>query len=155
MMQTPPQKQRGAALVVGLIMMMVLTLLAVSGMNTATTELALANNNQYFENAFQAAESGLEEALSRPDTDWDTTAAGVTIPKRYVTPTSEVETTVTFRNTGPVLEVDRPSSLNAFQAWHFDARSVGESTRGAESRHRQGFYNIAPRQTSFGAAPAP
>lgn len=157
MMQSTPQKQRGAALVVGLILMMVLTLLAVSGMNTATTELALANNNQYFENAFQAAESGIEEALSRPDTTWDAaeTTGGVTIAKRRVTDSSDVETTVIFRNWGPVLEVDRPSSLNSFRARHMDVLATGESTRGAEARHRQGFYTVTPPPGSFGAAPSP
>ena len=53
--------QQGAALVVGLILLVVVTVLAVSGMNTATTELAIARNDQNFENAFQAAETGLHE----------------------------------------------------------------------------------------------
>lgn len=149
------RQQRGAALVVGMIMLMVLTVLAISGMNTATTELALAQNTQYFENAFQAAESGIEEALSRPDTDWDLTAAGVTIARRNVTPTSTVETTVVFQIAGPVLEVDKPSSLNTFEALHFDANADAEATRGASAQHRQGFYNIAPKSATFGAPPAP
>ena len=59
------QKQDGAALVVGLILLVVITVLAISGMNTATTELAIARNNQNYENAFQAAETGLEIALSQ------------------------------------------------------------------------------------------
>ena len=60
-----PGKQDGAALVVGLILMVVITILAISGMNTATTELAMARNDQSYENAFQAAETGLEMALSQ------------------------------------------------------------------------------------------
>ncbi len=148
------QKQTGAALVVGLILLMVLTVLAISGMNTATTELALAQNNQYFENAFQAAENGVEEALSLPDTTWDLTATGVTLPRRYIGGgTDAVQTTVTFQTTAPVLEVDRPSSLNAFEALHFDAVADGESLRGATAQHRQGFYYIAPKVAVFGAAP--
>ena len=59
-----PNKQQGAALVVGLILLVVITILAISGMNTATTELAMARNDQNYENAFQAAETGLEELLS-------------------------------------------------------------------------------------------
>ncbi len=58
-------KQSGAALVVGLVLLVVVTVLAVSGMNTATTELAMARNDQNYENAFQAAETGLEQALSQ------------------------------------------------------------------------------------------
>ena len=55
--------QRGAALVVGMLLLLVLTLLAISGMNTASLELAMAGNMQYRENAFQAAESGVEQAM--------------------------------------------------------------------------------------------
>lgn len=148
-------KQSGAALVVGLILLMVLTVLAISGMNTATTELALANNNQYFENAFQAAESGIDEVLSRPDTDWDLSPTGIDIPERYVNPTfgDKVESNVMFRTIGPVIEVDSPSSLNAFESLHYDAVASGESLRGATSTHRQGFYFIAPKSPIFGAAP--
>ncbi len=59
------KRQNGAALVVGLVLLVVITVLAISGMNTATTELAMARNDQNYENAFQAAETGLENALSQ------------------------------------------------------------------------------------------
>ena len=49
--------QRGAALVVGLLLLLVLTILAISGMTTATLELQMAGNRQYQERAFQAAEA--------------------------------------------------------------------------------------------------
>lgn len=58
------KRQQGAVLIVGLLLLVVITILAVSGMNTATTELAMARNDQTYENAFQAAETGLENALS-------------------------------------------------------------------------------------------
>ena len=66
-MQNTPQKETGAALVVGLILLVVITVLAVSGMNTATTELAMARNDQTYENVFQAAERGPgSRARARP-----------------------------------------------------------------------------------------
>ena len=52
--QTPYKKQSGAALIVGLLLLVVITVLAISGMNTATTELAMARNDQNYENAFQS-----------------------------------------------------------------------------------------------------
>ena len=61
--QSIPARQQGAALVVGLVLLVVVTVLAVSGMNTATTELAMGRNDQNYENACQAAETGLEQAL--------------------------------------------------------------------------------------------
>ena len=55
--------QSGAALVVGLILLLVLTILAISGMTTASLELQMAGNEQYQERAFQAAEAGIEQAI--------------------------------------------------------------------------------------------
>lgn len=59
------KRQKGAALVVGLVLMMVLTLLAVSTMRTATLELLMAGNSQYKEKAFQLAETGLRDAVNQ------------------------------------------------------------------------------------------
>ena len=53
------KKQSGAALVIGLVLLLVLTLLAVSGMNTATLEVQMAGNSQFAENAFQAASAAI------------------------------------------------------------------------------------------------
>ncbi|MEM7083568.1 MAG: PilX N-terminal domain-containing pilus assembly protein, partial [Pseudomonadota bacterium] len=67
-----PRKQQGAALVVGLILLLILTVFAVSGMSTATLELVLAGNTQFTENAFQASESAIEAEFvlgpATPDT---------------------------------------------------------------------------------------
>ena len=71
-------KQQGAALIVGLVLLVVITVLAISGMNTATTELALARNDQNYEFAFQAAETGLENIIAARDFD---TANGVSTTK--------------------------------------------------------------------------
>ena len=53
-------RQRGAALVIGLILLVVITLLAVVGMNIANTELASATSEQLRLRAFNAAETGIE-----------------------------------------------------------------------------------------------
>lgn len=60
--------QRGAALIVGLVLLMVLTLLAISAMRTATLDLTMAGNAQFRENAFQLAESGIQATMRRIDT---------------------------------------------------------------------------------------
>ena len=57
--------QRGAALLVGLMMLVIVTLLAVTAMGTATTELVMAGNEQFRERAFQAAETGIEMAIHK------------------------------------------------------------------------------------------
>jgi type IV pilus assembly protein PilX len=57
-------RQSGAALVVGLLLLLVLTILAISGMTTASLELQMAGNEQYQERAFQSAEAGIEQAIA-------------------------------------------------------------------------------------------
>ena len=61
---SPCARQAGAALVVAMILLIILTLLAISGMTTSTTELQMAGNEQYTENAFQAAETGIERTIA-------------------------------------------------------------------------------------------
>jgi len=58
-------RQTGATLIVGLVLLLMLTVLGVSGMNTATMEITMAGNTQYQEDAFQMAENGIDLALSR------------------------------------------------------------------------------------------
>ena len=55
-----PRRQGGAILVVGLVLLLVLLVLGISTMNTASLELSMAGNDQFQENAFQMAETGIE-----------------------------------------------------------------------------------------------
>ena len=50
-------KQQGAALIVGLVVLLIMTLLGVSSMSATTTELRIANNLQTKNHVFQAAET--------------------------------------------------------------------------------------------------
>src|SRR5215470_6398859 len=59
------RRQNGAALVIGLILLLVLTLLAVSGMNSASLEFVMAGNEQFRANAFAAAETGIEQTIAQ------------------------------------------------------------------------------------------
>jgi hypothetical protein len=65
-MSRGPHRQQGAALVIGLILLVVLTILAVSGVFTSTMELRMVRNTQSQEHAFQAAEVAVEDALANP-----------------------------------------------------------------------------------------
>lgn len=141
--------QQGAALVVGLILLVVITVLAISGMNTATTELAMARNDQNYENAFQAAETGLETALSQGAFN---TLAGASVTQTISTYES-VTAQIQFEDT--TLVPDRAFSLGAgsgIAAYHFLAtataesrRSPGETTdRDSTAVHTQAFYIVGP-----------
>lgn len=61
----PRGNQSGAALVISLILLMVLTMLAISTMRTASLELLMAGNAQYRESAFRLAQSGIDAVLRR------------------------------------------------------------------------------------------
>lgn len=61
------RRQRGAALIVSLILLMVLTVLAVSTMGTARQGLVMAGNAQLRENAFRLAQAGLDAVARGPE----------------------------------------------------------------------------------------
>lgn len=142
--------QNGAALVVGLILLVVITVLAISGMNTATTELAMARNDQNFENAFQAAETGLAAVLTQGAFN---TVAGVTTLTQTISTYESVTATIQFEDTTPV--PDRAFSLGAgsgIAAYHFLATSQAQSLRDpgnttdrdTSATHTQAFYVVGP-----------
>ena len=138
-----PQRQQGAALVVGLILLLVLTLLAVSSMNTSTLELTMASNVQYHQNAFQAAETGIDIAI---DNRQFTTVAPFVLPVTALNPSDTTQSVTTFQTNTPV--PDRAFSAGedtgAIAAFHFDIIAVGTSARNATSTHNQSFYVVGP-----------
>jgi type IV pilus assembly protein PilX len=142
------RRQGGAALVVGMILLMVLTLLAISGMNSATLELQMAGNAQFSENAFQAAETGVEEALREARVNGVNTA-NVDAPKtEVVTGTSDHYEILTMHNpdNGVTKVPSGGFSMGVgkgFSAYHFDVTSTGTSARSATQTHVQGFYVVA------------
>ncbi len=61
---------RGAALIIALLILLVLTLMGLSLINTATFETFITGNERMRTEAFYAAEAGLQEAISKlPSTD--------------------------------------------------------------------------------------
>ncbi|HZD51807.1 MAG TPA: pilus assembly PilX N-terminal domain-containing protein, partial [Woeseiaceae bacterium] len=149
-MRTPARsRQTGAALVVGLVLLVVVTVLAISGMNTATTELAIARNDQNYENAFQAAETGLETALSQGVFS----TAGIDLGVRNINSRDSVAVQIDYE--GSTLVPDKAFSLGAgsgIAAFHFVATAAAESKRAgtggadtdrdASAVHTQAFYVI-------------
>ena len=152
---TSHKKQQGAALVVGLMLLVVITVLAISGMNTATTELALVRNDQASETAFQAAETGLATALSRGQF---VTAGGATAMTQTPTSNQNIATTIQFEDSTMV--PDRAFSLgvgSGIAAYHFLAtsqadflRDPGNTTdRDSSATHTQAFYIVGPELSAL------
>lgn len=149
-----PVRQRGAALVVGLLLLVVITVLAISGMNTATTELAMARNDQAYEDAFQLAERGLEDALSQGLFN----TAGMAPITQYVTSSQSYTATVQYEDS--TLVPDAAFSLGVgtgISAYHFNATSQAEfrrnpgseTDRDAEATHTQAFYIVGPESSTL------
>ncbi len=148
-------RQSGAALVVGLVLLVVITVLAISGMNTATTELAMARNDQNYENAFQAAEAGLETALSQGRFN---TFAPTTLVQN-INVHDDVSSVIVFEDTTMV--PDRAFSLGAgsgIAAYHFNATATarsmrdtggGPTDRDASAVHSQAFYVVGPEASTL------
>ncbi len=142
-------KQQGAALVVGLILLVVITVLAISGMNTATTSLAMARNDMNYENAFQAAETGLENALAQGLFD---TLVGSTVTQTINTHDS-VSADIAYEDSSIV--PDKAFSLGSgsgVAAYHFLATSTatslrdpgGTTDRDSSAMHTLDFYVVGP-----------
>lgn len=148
------KKQQGAALVVGLMLLVVITVLAISGMNTATTELALVRNDQAYEDAFQAAETGLATALSQGQF----VTAGPTSMTQTPSSNQNIATTIRFEDSTMV--PDRAFSLgvgSGIAAYHFLAtsqaqflRDPGNTTdRDSSATHTQAFYIVGPELSAL------
>ena len=137
----PVSRQRGAALVIGLLLLLVLTLLAVSGMNSASLEFTMAGNEQIRSNAFQAAEAGIEQTL----------ATGVfnpaTAPQNLngaATASDTWASTVTPQLGGNPLPALWGNSWNSFATYHFEIQSTGTAVRSARAVNLQGVAIISP-----------
>ncbi len=147
-------RQQGAALVVGLMLLVVITVLAISGMNTATTELALVRNDQAYEDAFQAAETGLETALSQGQ------FATVGATTMTATPSSHQNIATTIQFEDSTMVPDKAFSLgvgSGIAAYHFQAtsqadmlRDPGNTTdRDSSAVHTQAFYVVGPEMSAL------
>lgn len=138
------QRQQGATLVVGLILLLVLTVLGVSGMNTSTLELTMASNAQFHQDAFQAAETGIDISIAQRNF---TTVAPAIVP---VTPLGDgsydAQAVSTFQVNTPVPDLAFSMGVNtgSVQAFHFDIVAVGRGPRNALSTHNQSFYVVGP-----------
>lgn len=155
-------RHHGAALVIGLILLAIITLLAVVGMNISNAELQSATSEQLRLRAFQAAETGIENGMV--DTVFKVSAtpgtkevsAAIGIAGSPINPADgkamdAYKTTVSY--CGESFVAPEGFSSTGFTAFHYSILSEGSSARNANSRLEQGTYrvNATGGQNSFGA----
>ena len=144
-----PSSQQGAALIVGLILLLVLTILAVATMSTANLEVVMASNKQNAENAFQMAETGLRVNINTVDNDRTLLVASTGTPA-VCTGTQAVAGTGTFASCTSYTDEVTPllgastGIGTGLAAYHFDATATGTSFNNAASVHTQSFYVPGP-----------
>ena len=135
-------KQRGAALVVGLLMLVILTLLAISGMNAASTELIMAGNEQYRQKAFNAAAAGIEDALTKLATIPQDPSEATPSPKTAVENGDAGEAFITESLYIGDSQNVSGFSANRFVGLNYEIRSTGSAARNATSVQTQGAYVV-------------
>lgn len=147
--------QRGAVLIVGLIMLAVLTLLGLAGMSATSLEEKMAANTQESTRAFQIAETGLANAFA-DELAWDlkgydSNCKPVTLEDGSTVGQFNYRTSFNGWSNPPQLY-----SAVHFHAAHFDFRSKGETVvegdgcaegdgSGIFARHHAGVYQVAPK----------
>ena len=140
-----PRNQQGAALVIGLILLVVLTILAVSGVFTSTMELRMVGNMQNQERAFQAAEVAVEDALANPvlSTSAVFNQALVAVPN---SPGDRYSYRLSFVGQAPLGTGMTGYSIGTtFQTYHFQVDATGQNdASSAVSNHTQSFYVVGP-----------
>ena len=142
--------QRGAALIVGLVLMAVLTILAISTMRTATLELSMAGNTQYRATAQALAEAGLHVAIDQIDQDlYDPVALpgpdaggwtnGIFAGSIGDDPGDTFSVDILYRYEGP----PPPGTSLDQDVFYFELRSTGRTTaRNARVVLRRGFWKL-------------
>lgn len=145
-------KQQGAALIVSLMLLLMLTLIAITAANQSTLQLRISSNSQEQNTAFQAAESGLikwtETYFQSPNytAPVATFAPTVDLTSGPATPVSSTGTRETFT----ILAVANPKTCSgqgmrpgSIELYCFEIQSTGKTCDSsgncsATAVHRQG-----------------
>ena len=140
-------RQDGAALIIGLILLLVLTILAISGVMTSTLELRMVGNSQLQERAFQAAEVAVEDALANPVLSTSAPFSQATIANPN-SPDDSYAYQLQYVGETPVGTGMTGFSIGtAFTSYHFQVDATGNAPGNALAQHVQSFYVVGPGGT--------
>lgn len=136
--------QRGATLVVGLVFLLILTILGISGMRMARSQLVMAGNEQFYAQAINIAEAAINAQI-----------ADNSFLLSYTSPSNPVSVTPTFSgggssmieylNQGPAPDGGYSDDILTYR---FRIDAAAQAPAGANARARvllkQGIYVLAP-----------
>jgi type IV pilus assembly PilX-like protein len=132
------RSERGAALVVALLLLVILTLLATTGMRTSVAELWMAGSEQFHRKALEAASSGVEAAIVRLGASAGSLSSGTSVDGMA----GDAPYAAAIRHAGT--EASLPgSSAEKFVGEHFEIESTGTASRGAREVQVQGVLVVS------------
>lgn len=138
-----PQRERGAALAIALVILLILTLIGVTALLTTAFEGKMAGGTQELNRALRAAEAGLETAIST-GTSFNLAASqsGSLSSGQLGGYGATAAFTTTFKTfTRPPRRISGIYG-QSFQAAQFETTSIGRSSTGSESTLYQGAFQI-------------
>ena len=137
---------RGSALLVALLILVLLTLMGISAITTSSIEVQMAGNDKFHEMAFYAAESGWQDALNWLDRQypgiteqvgWNATSEIFSTGDKYDAP--DYIPLADDNNTGYYLKIDFagttpvPGYGSDFRRFNYRVNSVGVGPSNARS----------------------
>ena len=138
--------QRGAALVVALVVLLILTILGVSALVSTALEGLMAGNVQEQNRAFQAAETGIEIALARSGSYGTVTGQATTDPSITIgSYNASANYAITYQGQTDIPRGPRATTANQVKVNRFMITSVGTTANnGATVTLNRGLYQVGP-----------
>ena len=146
-MRRPAAQQSGAALIVALVLLLVLTLLAVSTMRSATLELLMAGNAQNRENAFRLAEAAIADATAQAEAQAQAVDGWSVDIGPQGLPGLRGDYQATIRYLGRGLPYTGGFSPDDYEFNYFQVDATGRTDRGARSQQAQGLVRVGRKAT--------
>lgn len=139
-----PARQRGVALVIALVVLLILTILGVSALVSTALEGMMAGNVQEQNRAFQAAEAGIDAALVNPNSY---ISSPPTLVSGTLTAIGDYNARAAYTSSFIAISKPRRSATgwgDKARFTHFQTVSVGRGNIGATATLTQGLYLISP-----------
>ncbi|MGW8247734.1 MAG: pilus assembly PilX family protein [Acidiferrobacterales bacterium] len=136
----PQSSQRGAALVMALAVLVLLTILGISAMKSSTLEYRMASSIQDKSTAFQAAESGLAASMKTVGLNPNQASYYTYYGKSGVK--AEVETSFGGTSGSNTTRSEKPDGTGT-RWYHFEQKSVATLNSGATTTVEAGFKQRA------------
>lgn len=138
-----PVSERGNALFISLVFLVILTTLGVSAAGTGRLEFMMAANTQFRNQAYQAAESGIDAVLRIDPDILKAILPGAPMVRPFTfnptTSAEQVNTETKSLGTGECPGRNGSVGIGTSDSYIFTVDSTSQSQRGGRANHQQGF----------------